>query len=1046
MNGNPAVTLFSDGASIQVNNTSALQRAEEEEALEDQKRRQQELARQMVDAFDDLIEDDDRHDSLDSVSYASNYSGSALPDHRQQPPLPAVGFSPGNRFLDSMAIKNGPSSGAGDGHHQPEARQLRQLLESKTREFEHVTRQLYEKSRENEQQTGDLKKRILIAESERDRANMTRSQTHDLLVESKTKIAEQEDRIAELRSKIKSLEDTNLNQEADLVNKNTMLQDALQKCHMLEQNAGLKADRHTDQLLKQAEEKYSARVAMMQQQIDKLRSELEDRDHEVRRVEVRCKELQSMRESLLAERNETVQRLQNNLEESQNKCENLLAKTQNLSGFSKDNLRLQTKVNALEQQTHDMQRTINTLTQRLETTNAELELMDSVLGSGDDPVDSMKRDSTFAPSRKNLVGSTPINPNLKNTEERVTKLKHELLICMNGQKEKRETIKRLEATLAKRDEEIMQLKKDESDALVHMNQYKEEAFRSSSKLKVLENELEKLYKKEHNSLGQRSRRTSSDKQDTLEEKIFTLKQEKVELEDKVSKLEDERTRWEERCKRLETDSQSLDGVKLELEKQKFLLNDAQKECERLKKLYIDMSSCKDAVSRELGNLKAQDSNREIAMLNEQLASLQRALQLAELKSSELGKLLEKEKEEHEKLLKELRERQESVWESKDRKQTANSCTKCINGLAEVSKLEIQNLQLQNSCASHLREIGELKKALAESRVTINDLHEKLDLKTERDQLIDDLKEKAAQFEEFMRNQSSSSGNSSTKDSATSPHPQEKHRQSQRDQSVGTSPELQELSDQEGRKAAREQEHQIREDMARAFAAEMKKIEEKFKGQFMKFEQNITALKKELHDRMNDLLLRNKEVEVLKFAIMTEREKVTEMLAKKDQDARMLFDKQAEVMKKYKAELDNCQRKIQFLEGELNEKRELIQSERESMEKLIQQVTEERKMFREREVEVIEKFKEIELEYNKSLEMVTEKYNSVKKTALNYKKYAEDKEQHMLKEYDRIKEGYNAALLKVQNRMKEALESKDRQMRDQISKLESDYQARLKGSA
>lgn len=381
-------------------------------------------------------------------------------------------------------------------------------------------------------------------------------------------------------------------------------------------------------------------------------------------------------------------------------------------------------------------------------------------------------------------------------------------------------------------------------------------------------------------------------------------------------------------------------------------------------------------------------------------------------------------------------------------------------------MEIQNLQLQNTCASHLKDINELKNALKEARSTINTLHEKLDLKAERDHLIDELKEKAVQFEQFMRAQntsnSSSSGNSSTKDSATSPHPQqEKRMRSSRDQSVNTSAEYHELNEMENRKVTREQEHRIREEMARAFAAEIKVIEEKFKEQFGKFEQNITELKKQLHDRVNDLLMRNKEVEVLKYAIVTEREKMSEMLAKKDDDARALFDKQAEVMKKYKSELDNTQRKVQFLEGELQEKRELIHAERESMEKLIKQVNEERKMFHERETEVIEKFKEIENEYNKSLEMVTEKYNSAKKTALNYKvsyfripfkklqiltkilqKYAEDKEEHMKKEYDRIKEGYNAALLKVQNRMKEALDSRDRSMKEQISKVESEYQSKL----
>lgn len=312
-------------------------------------------------------------------------------------------------------------------------------------------------------------------------------------------------------------------------------------------------------------------------------------------------------------------------------------------------------------------------------------MMDSVLSSNED----LNNSNTFAATRQNLVGSTPINSNPKNTENRIAKLKQELLICMGSIKEKRETIKRLETDLAGRDSEIEQLKRDESHALVQMNQYKEEAFRLNSKLKILENELDKCYKKEHNN-SKPTRRPSFDKQEVLEGKIFALKQEKVDLEDKLSKSESERQRLEERNKKIETDSRSLETVKLELEKQKFLLKDSQGECERLKNLYIEMSSCKDAVSRELASLKSQDMAKEISVLNDKLSSLERALQLAEFKSSELGKLLEKEKFEHEKLLKEIRDRHDSSREMKDKKQRANSCIKCINNAAEISK--VSNMQ------------------------------------------------------------------------------------------------------------------------------------------------------------------------------------------------------------------------------------------------------------------------------------------------------------------------------------------------------------------
>ncbi|KAL9698192.1 hypothetical protein quinque_001633 [Culex quinquefasciatus] len=105
--GNPAVTLFSDPGQVQVANTSGLQRAEEEEALEDQKRRQQELADEVYHAFDDLIEDDHgNEDTLNSLSYASNYSDQQ--QHQHPPPPPGVpSYSPSTGHSHAAAARHG---------------------------------------------------------------------------------------------------------------------------------------------------------------------------------------------------------------------------------------------------------------------------------------------------------------------------------------------------------------------------------------------------------------------------------------------------------------------------------------------------------------------------------------------------------------------------------------------------------------------------------------------------------------------------------------------------------------------------------------------------------------------------------------------------------------------------------------------------------------------------------------------------------------------------------------------------------------------------
>ncbi|XP_049281491.1 myosin-11 [Anopheles funestus] len=1079
MNGPPGLSIFNDGLSINLNN-SALdkQRArEEEELLEDQKRLQNQLATEMETAFDDVECDD--NDTLDSFTH--RYSDGDDDDDTgrsgKRPPAPSEPL-PG---MSSIPMIGHAAEQLGQVHPMNDyggaaARELRLLLESKTRELEHVTRELYEQRHKHDQQIGELEKKLLIEQAEKDRANMTCIQTRELLVQSKTKISETEDMNDKLRAKISGLEDENVKLVGELEQKNVMLQDSLHRYRMLEQNSTQKADRHTDALLKQTEERHNAKVTMMQQQIDNLRSELDTRQQDGRRLEARYAELQKSREAMLMEQSETVQRLQDQLEDSQRQCSNLLSKSKNQGDFEQERLRMRNRIHALEQEQSGMQQTIHNLTNRLEKTNVELELMDSIIHGGqpdieeEEPAGDGKRllnaaDATtgaYTFAQRNLIGSTPNNnaPSLRDrgggdSDNRVVRLKNELRVCMTGQKEKRELIRQLEANLQAKDRELEQLKKDESETLVQMNQYKEEAFRLASKCRILEQELEKLTtdesstRKNHErsittgSGGLNRRRSSSDlrQEAFLEDKIFTLQQEKLAADEQIQMLERENKQLSEKCATATNDSSCVATLKLEVEKQKFLLLDAQKECDRLKRLYIEVSGAKEELGRELATLRSQDSAKQIAVLQEQVVSLERALQLAELKASELAKLLDKEKTDHEQLMRQMSSSNMRMSDGKANNAAGSTtCPKCIDGLTQLSKLEIENLKLQSSCSSQLREIAELKVQLNDQLATVTELHKRLDLKAERDQLIDELKEKAAQFEQIIRNQISNNSSSTTCDSATSPR-----KVSSRDVSVGTDEELTRdppLEDPETRRQLRELEQKVREEVAKVYAGKVNQIEEKFFAQFNRFKENIDTLKNELYDRVAELKVRNQEVEVLKCAIVTEREKMTELLTQKDTDARSLFDKQSELMGKYKAELANGQKKVQFLERELQEKRELVASERQSMEKLIAQITAERKMFHEREQEMNDRFKEVEVEYQKSLDLVTEKYQSAKKTALNYKKYAEDKEQHMLKEYDRIKEGYNVALQKVQTRMKEALESKEQSLRERIAKLETEYETKL----
>lgn len=235
----------------------------------------------------------------------------------------------------------------------------------------------------------------------------------------------------------------------------------------------------------------------------------------------------------------------------------------------------------------------------------------------------------------------------------------------------------------------------------------------------------------------------------------------------------------------------------------------------------------------------------------------------------------------------------------------------------------------------------------------------MDLKNERDNLIAELKEKAMQFEEFMRNQSTS------KNASTSPQ-----RIESCNQSVATSPEL--LT-----KSIKEHETRIRNEMAKSFAIEIKTIEERVKKEFEQNESKTEIFKKELEVRTNEL-------ELLKHAFLSERKKMSEILQSKEFDTKNYSERNNELLRNCRTELEGCHKKISELSMEIDDKRELIESERKSMASVMGQWSIERRGLKERESELGVRIEQLEYEKNKKIKQLTELVQSTKKNATNLK--------------------------------------------------------------
>ncbi|XP_050330042.1 uncharacterized protein LOC126759347 [Bactrocera neohumeralis] len=1006
------MSIFQGAESIQVN--TSLDRAAEEEALADQRRREEELGNLLQNAFDDLEEDET---TVDSTTNFHSHLNDEPPTHPKQ-------GHPQVQNNNIHALHLPPAA------FDAEVHQLKMLLESRTRESEHFKKLASEEQKKRD----ELQKRLCIAEAELDRALASKKSTHELLVECKEKCSNLENNISKLRSEKKSLESEHNIVLGKLETTQMLLSDVQQKYDMVERDLGKNSQRNAELQRKQMEERHRAEMDVMQQQMEQLVCKLDKKTSEMESLHARYLALQSSHENMLVEKSGKINDLNHALAEAQRTCEEFRSR----QDYQQENMRLQKFIASLQEQIKTMEKTINSLTERLEHTTAELDVMDSVLHQHNQEDTPGRLSQTHG----KVVGSTPLT-----TTDRLGNLKDELYRALSNIKGKRDEIRRLQQNLDEKIAENRTLREEENKALVHISTLKETNLRLETRLKLLEQENEELCIKaanRHNNTSNNNTNIEALQQQMKAEKQALLEQ-CTRFEAECKSHEQERKKLDVQLRNVEVDLEELkqehegmkinyeqimkenqnlrsrttaDNMRLELEKHKFLLKDAQAECDRLKNLYIEISNAKEAMGYELEKLRNTDNIKELQEQREKSANLQRALQLAEVKSSELTKILETEKICHERDMKSLKDR----WEKEKtanhkaiKEDSSNNCSKCIDYMSEITKFEIQNLKLSNVNSINKKEIDDLSQQLQESKNIIAELNEKLKLSEQQEELIRELKNKAARFEEYIKSHSSASEpNSAT----TSPLKQKSN-----DESANSKAEIKQI------------ESRIRDEMAKLFAGEIKR----FQIKLHQAEEKNICLQREYQIVSNELQQRTTEVELLKQAILAEREHMEDILKQKDAEAHGMIEKQTAILHKCRDELLAKNQRVTQLSKELEERQVQIEAERQSMKAVMAQWEDQRKHVDDIESEWKDKVQSLERAHEKALAAWQKKYNSAKHTAANYKRYAEDKEAHMLREYERLKTEYNASLTKIEIRMKEALEKKNREMKDATTAIEKHHE-------
>lgn len=234
----------------------------------------------------------------------------------------------------------------------------------------------------------------------------------------------------------------------------------------------------------------------------------------------------------------------------------------------------------------------------------------------------------------------------------------------------------------------------------------------------------------------------------------------------------------------------------------------------------------------------------------------------------------------------------------------------------------------------------------------------------RDTEIDKLHEKAKEFENFMRA-------SNQRDSLAS-EPKDSSSNNSRTKTDNSAESLsQETNDLKISDRINAETNNIRDEMARIFANQIKALEKRFVEDSKKLQQQNMVLTNELNIKCKDLEITTEQLELLKFTIVNEREEFQSILTQNEES--------------FKDKIEKYQDHI----AKLNDQIELIDGERALIENLKKQIDDERKLLSKKEEMALHKLKKLQQESTEVVEKLGEKYKTAKKTAMNYKKVREN---------------------------------------------------------
>ncbi|CAF4920578.1 unnamed protein product [Pieris macdunnoughi] len=1014
----PGMSLFKGAASIHINN-SAQDRLEEQEELEDQKRRDAELKHKLANAFDDLQDDDEAssvnssgnctldHTNANNKQFATDnkYGTGLLPTYTESINTFKEGMplshstklycdTPKSHHIQHMRNQDEPVKlqyspyGAGDGqnHYYPQERehlngygtgqgynknyeQLKVMYEGRVKELEQYAAQM--KNLDNEVES--LRARLEAAIHDKDKAEFSLQEAHALLASSKHKTIELEQQVGSLTQKLMESDEDKEQLRLELRSANISLQEIQQRLHTMK----VAHTHDTDALFREQQDRYREEMDRLQNDLMKAKSRLDEKDREIKHLEKRCMERDREKEEILIEKGATINRLANELEAAQ---------TRLVSG---ETARLKEKVSQLTTERNSSREQVKELGTKLEVTAQELVLYRNKLAGCQREYENWR--STLnqilhevLPDNSFNIGDAPSPGKLATLKEILSRYK--LQIQKVGQ---------LQEEINKRERRLEQHRKLESELRSKLEEQKGIELQLNSRIAVLQNKLELLGTHSDSELVETYRKQN----EMLRKEMEDVKSEMKSIEIKYTELEMDYEKLKiERGSRASLVQEANADLLRELENYSAQLKDTLKENGELKTLYLQVCSARDSVSRELKDVRTNMQKERDDFRKQEKDYIER-IEREKKHAEKLAGDLSSSREEIERANKRISELQKEFTDKQ--KEFTDKLNKYLEDEKSSMRKEMENC-LQ--CETQLKHIKYLEEQLNKCNV-------KLAAQESNDALMKELKAKAEFFqnyimERFKKIQDQRNVGTSTHDGDTD---------------SGTE-EVVPHDDMAAETALMMKEKAIRDQIAEKFTLEMKTVEMNCARRVKEIENEqmstVTKLK-ELLER------KAKEVDTLKEFILSERGKVTQILEAKENEISVLIKEhnelQAECQRVKDDVIDWKQRAEKYKErlSRLGSMEDIIKKEREDMKLKSSSSVKECQSLRTKLMELQSQCTQLEQKLNKlqnEYQIIQDKYKNAKKTVYTYKDYMGKKDEHINSEMSRIQDEYRKIFVKLQNQI------------------------------